>query len=75
MRLLKLINFIKVVRVAKVVAHTSQIEKQIEKKSAKIGIDTDAGTAHSLLKKKGIRFKNSLNYKEIAIFLKYQSNY
>lgn len=70
-----MINFIKVVRVAKVVAHTSQIEKQFEKKQYKIGIDTNTGTAQSLRKKKGIRLKNSLNYNEIAIFLKYQSNY
>ena len=66
MRLLKLINFIKV---AKVVANTNQIAKQIEKKNWKIGLNLESSLAHNLLRKRGIRLKsNNFNVNEIAIF-------
>lgn len=71
---MKLINFIKVVRVAKVVAHTNQIEKQMEKKNSKIGLNVNTFSTNNLFKKKGIKINNDFNVNEIAIFLKYQKS-
>lgn len=60
---------------AKVVAHTNQIEKKMEKKNSKMGLDVGSGPGHNLLKKRGIRIrKNDFNVNEIAIFLKYQKS-
>lgn len=60
---------------AKVVAHTNLIEKQMEKKGPKMGLNVEYRSSHNLLKKRGTR-KNDFNVNEIAIFLKYQkSNY
>ena len=70
-----MINFIKVVRVAKVVAHTTQIEKKIDERNLKIGMNMDTGSAHKMLKKRAIRIKPDFNLNEITIFLKYQSNF
>lgn len=73
LRLLKLVSFIKVVRVAKVVAHTNQIEKKIENKNHKVGINIDSASIQSLMKKRTIRITNNYSLNEIALFLKYQS--
>jgi hypothetical protein len=64
-----------VVRVAKVVAQTTELEKKIEKRHTKFGLNIDAGNTSNLLKKRKIRISNYFIVNETELFLKYQSNY